>query len=582
MRKCSVFVGAVVFSTWIASAQDVPKFGAYIGYDYVRFNSAGYLPAFSANGAGTQLIVNFGPHFSALADLGAVHNGNIGGVHTDTTVTNFLFGPRFNVGHGRVVPYFQILWGGVYAATSTQIEGVPVVAPVATPRGFPVIIPGQPITLRVNDSQTAFAMTAGGGLDIKLNKHLSFRPIGLDYYLTRLQNHLTGIDNNQSNLRYSVGLTFLFGGEKPAPKMPPAPQVRNRSCPDGSIVSLDSPCPMRDVSMTLAATPSTLCPGEIVRVVPTVAGGVGDELRYTWSINGQQSGEGSTFDFATAGRQAGTYTVGLATNGAGFNPGSAETTVTIRDYRPPTGTVSARPAEIRAGDRSALASDFQGQCGGPIQAARYEASEGSIVGDQFDSSSVQFDTSNPAEQKKTVTITAKASDNQNVGTATTTIEVVKAAAPVAAPVRLPDVLFTSNSSRVNNCGKRILLEQLRAYYERDPNGTVAIVGHNSSDEKAANLAQQRAMNAAAVVSAGTGVCLSIPQAQVQVSAPGTDQNGVAFESGFCQSSVGAASTASSSRRVEVWFVHSGGQLPSTVTGAQTAAAMSVGSLGCPK
>jgi len=334
--------------------------------------------------------------------------------------------------------------------------------------------------------------------------------------------------------------------------------------------------------MTLAATPSNLCSGEIVRVVPTVAGGVGDDLHYTWSVNGQQTGEGSTFDFATAGRQAGTYTVGLTTNGTGFNPGSAETTVTIRDYRAPTGIVAARPATISAGDKSALASEFQGQCGGQIQAATYQASEGSIVGDQFDSSSVQFDTSNKAEQRKTVTITAKASDSQNVGTASTTIEVVKAAAPIAPPVRLPDVLFTSNSSRVNNCGKRILLEQLRAYYERDPNGTVAVVGHNSSDEKAANVAQNRAMNAAAVITAGTGVCLSIPQSQVQVSAPGTDQNGVSFESGFCQSSVGAATAASNMRRVEVWFVPAGGQLPSTVTGAQTSAAMSVGSLGCPK
>jgi hypothetical protein len=30
-------------------------------------------------------------------------------------------------------------------------------------------------------------MTAGGGLDIKINRHMSFRPIAVDYYLTKLR-----------------------------------------------------------------------------------------------------------------------------------------------------------------------------------------------------------------------------------------------------------------------------------------------------------------------------------------------------------------------------------------------------------
>ena len=40
-------------------------------------------------------------------------------------------------------------------------------------------IPGQPITARPGSQQTAFAMTAGGALDIKIDEHLSFRTIGL-------------------------------------------------------------------------------------------------------------------------------------------------------------------------------------------------------------------------------------------------------------------------------------------------------------------------------------------------------------------------------------------------------------------
>jgi hypothetical protein len=270
----------------------------------------------------------------------------------------------------------------------------------------------------------------------------------------------------------------------------------------------------------------------------------------------------------------------LTTGGDAFNPQSAETTITVREYKPPTGTAQANPAEIKAGDKSTVTSSFQNQCGGPIQPATYQASEGTMQGDQFDSSSMQWDASNNSEQRKTVTITANAADNRSAGTATTTVDVVKGAAVM--PVRLPDVLFSPNSSRVNNCGKRILLEQLRSYYERDSSGTVVLVGHQAADEKGGNLSQSRALNAAAVISAGTGVCLSIPEAQVQVSSPGVDQNGVGFEAGFCRSSVLPIGPNTDLRRVEVWFVPSGGQIPASVTNNQSATSLPVSRLGCPK
>jgi hypothetical protein len=202
-----------------------------------------------------------------------------------------------------------------------------------------------------------------------------------------------------------------------------------------------------------------------------------------------------------------------------------------------------------------------------------------MQGDQFDSTTVQFDPSNNAEQRKTITITAKAADNKSEGTATTTIEVIKKA--VIAPIRLPDVLFSVNSSRVNNCGKRILLEQLRAYYERDSSGTVVLTGHQSADEKPSNLSEQRVQNSAAVITAGSGICLSIPQSQVQISAPGTDQQNVTFDPSFCQASVGGGASAEM-RRVVVWFVPSHGQMPPSAANATPVSSTSVGNLGCPK
>jgi hypothetical protein len=69
------------------------------------------------------------------------------------------------------------------------------------------------IALRASTQQTAFAMTVGGGLDIKINKVVSFRPIGLDYYMMRLQNLRTASDNNQHCLRYTTGFNFTFGAQ---------------------------------------------------------------------------------------------------------------------------------------------------------------------------------------------------------------------------------------------------------------------------------------------------------------------------------------------------------------------------------
>jgi outer membrane protein OmpA-like peptidoglycan-associated protein len=578
MKKCLAIIGVTALSVFTAVAADVPKAGVFLGYEYVRFNSATDVPAFSANGGSGQFTYNFNHWLSGVADLGAVHNGNISGTNLDSTFASYLFGPRVSIRKGRITPYFQVLWGGVYSTSSTQINGL-VSQPLLFSPNPPGLIPGQPITARVTASETAFAMTAGGGIDIKISRHVSFRPIGLDYYLTRMQNLRTAGDNNQNNIRYTAGVNFLIGGEKPTPVAAAPAPPRTKTCPDGSTVNVDATCPKLNLNLAVNAASTEICQGDSTQVIAAPNGAAPNQLTYTWSVNGQAVSHGPTFEFGSAGRAPGTYRVELAANGGGFNPASTSTTITVREYVPPTGTAAANPAQIRAGEASSLSASFQGQCGGNIQAPTFEASEGTVNGTQFDSTGVVFDSTNNAEQRKTVTITAKAADNRNVGTATTTIEVIKAA--VVAPIRLPDVLFSDKSARVNNCGKRILLEQLRSYVQRDASGTVYLVGHTSSDEPV-KLAEQRALNAAAVITAGSGICLSVPQSQVQVSAPGADQLGVGFEAGFCQASVGGGSTAADSRRVEVWFVPTGGQAPPSVVNSQSATALPLSSLGCPK
>lgn len=610
MRKYVAMIGAMVLTVGTVAAQtEYPRYGAYLGYDYTRFASGNQIagtnlnPSFSAHGGLGEFLFNFNGRITGVVDAGAVHRGNIGIFGTnlpllppgdaipnpffvDATVAHFMAGPRINILRWkRFTPFVQTLFGGAWLGNSTAVSGV-VVSPVALANGQTIKLnprmetPETIITSRIRSSQAGFAFTAGGGLDIRFKHHYAFRPFQVEYFQTRFKRFRSPVDTFQDNVRASAGFMFLFGGERPAALPPPPPAApRTHTCWNGQVLPLGTPCPRRDMTVSLAAANREICPGDSTQITATVSGPTGQTF-LEWKVNGQPMGQSPNFVFSAAGRDPGTYTIQVIASAEGFNPTTAETTVTVLEYKPPTGSVTAVPSMIQAGDRSNLSATFTGQCGGPISAPTFEASEGSIVGNQFDSSTMRWDTASGTEQRRTVTITAKAADSRSVGTATTTVDVVKP--PSAAAVRLPDVLFDFNSPRVNNCGKRILLEQLRAYWERDPQGTVYLVGHQSSDERAPNLASKRAMNAAAVISNNAGVCLSIPASQVQISSPGVDQGGVPFEAGFCRGSVKGGATAAELRRVEVWFVPAGAKAPPSAMNSQTAAALGVASLGCPK
>jgi hypothetical protein len=85
--------------------------------------------------------------------------------------------------------------------------------PGLLPTGL-VLDPNTPISTRLTASNTGFAMMAGGGLDIKISKHMSFRPIGADYYLTRVPSFVTGNTANREQFSLLAGVNFLIGGQR--------------------------------------------------------------------------------------------------------------------------------------------------------------------------------------------------------------------------------------------------------------------------------------------------------------------------------------------------------------------------------
>jgi hypothetical protein len=179
----------------------------FLGYNFVRFNpDSGFVPSFNANGGSGQIVYNFSKWVGVAVDIGAVNKGVLNGRDVDTTVMHFVAGPRFAFhNHTRFTPYGEALFGGAYGTTSTRISALPIADNIVG------LDPNLPISARLTASHTGFAMMIGGGLDIKISKHLAFRPVGMDYYLTRVPSFATGNDVNRNNWRYMTGVNFMFG-----------------------------------------------------------------------------------------------------------------------------------------------------------------------------------------------------------------------------------------------------------------------------------------------------------------------------------------------------------------------------------
>ncbi len=560
--------------------QDTPKADLFLGYSFLRANSARNIPAFTMNGGAGTLGLNINNHVGLEFEFGGYHNGNIHGIESDTTYFTYLFGPRFSIGRSKKVdPYFHTLFGGVHVTSSIAQENIP---PTPAPPIAGSVTP--PASGRFAASQDNFAMAIGGGLDIKLSHHVLFRPIQLDYVLTRLEDlGLSGQpsrNRNQNNLRYAAGILFTFGGERPSV----APPVTTKPCPGGITVPIDQDCPKRDISLALNVSKNDVCAGDIVNIAPSAT--LPDGAALQWTLNGEPVSQTATLDFNTAGRAPGSYKIGMKVTDA-----SAETPVTVLEYRPPSGTLQVSPTEVWVGEKATLSANFNpGQCGGALKPATLSASEGTISGANYDSSGIQFDPSNNSEQRKTITIAANVADDKGSANAQASIVVKKRAAIMAK--RLPDIVFATGSARVNNCGKRVLLEELKATLDNDPGGKVVFVGHQTDNEaKWPGLDQKRALNAAAVISAGQGICAAFPASQINVSAEGATQTGVDLQPHFCAASAGAekpgqgvseSDDAAKYRRVEVWFVPTGGMLPPSLKDYKDAASLSVSALGCPR
>lgn len=179
------FLAVLLFSAISASAQETaPKLDVFAGYSYVQANpGVTGVNSFHLHGGSASAAYNVNNWLGAVADFGGYTNGNILNTGNSGTFSTYLFGPRVSYRHySRITPFGQVLIGVAHTGAST---------------------------FGTADSQNAFAMTAGGGVDYKVFDHFAVRAFQAEYLLTRFGVGTIGTQN-QNNVRISTGLVVRF------------------------------------------------------------------------------------------------------------------------------------------------------------------------------------------------------------------------------------------------------------------------------------------------------------------------------------------------------------------------------------
>jgi hypothetical protein len=203
MRKIVWLCGVILLLSAPAMAQgDLPKADVFGGYSYVHANfgtpsSGGGSITGNLNGGSGAVAFYPSTHWGLVGDFGGYKLGTLKQGSTSASVSGsvitYLFGPRIRFGGDKATPFVQALFGGAHIGDVTSTD--PTVCGTAT-------------SCTLFSSANAFAMTLGGGLDVKVARHFSFRGQA-EYLMTRFKNQgSSGATETQNNARISVGIVI--------------------------------------------------------------------------------------------------------------------------------------------------------------------------------------------------------------------------------------------------------------------------------------------------------------------------------------------------------------------------------------
>jgi opacity protein-like surface antigen len=209
MRKSLVLAGLFLLTAGSALAQgDFPKVETSPAFMYIHTPTSFSVPnggpsfsqSFNCAGAGGTIAYNLSSVIGIAADLGGCkYFGNtIPALSAKLSGSDFtyMFGPRFTFRSSSPFrPFFEVNFGGnrlrLSCNDNTACNGT-------------------------SYSKNAFALTAGGGFDVAINKKFGLRLIQAEYLYTRFGNScnlaLCSNNNNQNSFRLKSGSVIGFGG----------------------------------------------------------------------------------------------------------------------------------------------------------------------------------------------------------------------------------------------------------------------------------------------------------------------------------------------------------------------------------
>jgi len=172
----------------LAKAQEEPsKVDLYGGFYYARINVNANVPGMAPSatyigkGGGGQFEYHVTNRLGVVGDLAGFYATSSGNGAFAGAFLTYLAGPRVSLRHGKFTPFVQALFGGVRTT-----DGI----------------------AQSTGTENNFAMTAGGGIDFKVSRHVSVRPIQAEYYMTKIPD---GLNNRQDNLRLGAGIVLRLG-----------------------------------------------------------------------------------------------------------------------------------------------------------------------------------------------------------------------------------------------------------------------------------------------------------------------------------------------------------------------------------
>lgn len=467
----------------------------------------------------------------------------------------------------KIRPYVTVGLGSLNYRPTTQAKAY-ATGPYA---GYPYFASGLNSNLQVG-------VNYGGGVKIHLAERIGLRLDARGMFSRNptfgLPNFPTGgvyIPNKHwiNGLELTAGVIFYLG-QVYTPPAPPA-------------VVPPKPAPLNPGSIT--GYEGLLCQGKPITLHSSASDPLGHTLGYAWKLNGAAVGSNSS-DYTFTPNNGGDFVVEVTvtdTTDTSRTVTAGPVTVSVKEYLQPqitslTASASALACAANDGTHSATitASATGGACNGS-ETFQWSVSEGTISGSgssaTFDSSSLTFDPSTTAT--KTVTVTATVTDSTGKS-ASKTVDITVTCSPNIR--RFNDIDFAKDKARVNNCGKRILIDEV-APAQASGDYDVVLIGHIDTDENpnlpasgkgknkvaAEPLDEARTLNAAAVLSGGTGTCAKVDPSRIKVAWVGTSTT-PAPDPGLCGTSArpeqkerkgSVVTDADKNRRVDVYLVPKG-------------------------